>query len=257
MEVQMNDIYTEAEVYSQDEKMTIYLNSQTPITYDNNKWVYHQIPDITTFKEDMKRQQEFHYDNSVFLHLKFEFPLDAEPDGEMLHFLYDEGFNVRRLELYATDAKTLRHIEGPDINVKPLTLENISDYMKVFEPIGMEYGADYLIEVEDKLHRGAKYGFGVSKPYVAYEKGEPVGTMRVIESKRTVEIDDFQILEDACGRGIGLRMQAFVGALANERTVILLIASDVTVRDMYIKENYQLISFKYSMVKELYDLESY
>lgn len=81
--------------------------------------------------------------------------------------------------------------------------------------------------------------------------------MRVIESKRTVEIDDFQILEDACGRGIGLRMQAFVGALANERTVILLIASDVTVRDMYIKENYQLISFKYSMVKELYDLESY
>ncbi|WP_274540863.1 DUF5613 domain-containing protein, partial [Staphylococcus pseudintermedius] len=50
----MNDIYTEAEVYSQDEKMTIYLNSQTPITYDNNKWVYHQIPDITTFKEDMK-----------------------------------------------------------------------------------------------------------------------------------------------------------------------------------------------------------
>ncbi|MEJ7541342.1 DUF5613 domain-containing protein [Staphylococcus intermedius] len=253
MEVQMSDIYTEAEVYDQNEDMTIYLNSHTPITFDNNKWVYHQIPDIATFKEDMKRQQAFHYDHSIFLHLKFEFPVDAEPNKEMLQFLHDEGFNVRRLELYAADAKTLRQIDGPEIIVKPLTLERIPDYMKVFEPIGMEYGADYLIEVEDRLYRGAKYGFGVSQPYVVYEKGEPVGTMKIIESERTVEIDDFEVVEDACGRGIGLAMQAFVGMLANVRPVILQSASDLTVRDMYIKENYQLISFQYSMIKKLYD----
>ncbi|MFP4925453.1 DUF5613 domain-containing protein, partial [Staphylococcus pseudintermedius] len=60
MEVQMSDIYSEGDIYSKDDDVTIYMTPTTPLTYDNNKWVYHQMPDVTQFKADMKRQQSLH-----------------------------------------------------------------------------------------------------------------------------------------------------------------------------------------------------
>lgn len=75
--------------------------------------------------------------------------------------------------------------------------------------------------------------------------------MNMIETERTVELDGFAVAEEARGRGVGSRMQAFVGEMARERPVILVADAEDTAKDMYMKQGYTFVSFQYSALKEL------
>ncbi|WP_086428161.1 GNAT family N-acetyltransferase [Staphylococcus cornubiensis] len=251
MEIQMKDIYCEGEVYSKNDIVTIYMTSDTPLTYDSNKWTYHQMPDVAKFKEDMRQQQALHYDNGIYLHLKFEFPENIKPDVEMMQFLRTEGFQLGNLELYAIEAADLRRLTGPTLDVVPVTLENMADYMQIYEPLSIQFGASYVKESQKALQTNLEKESRSLQPYIAYEKGEPVGIMNLIETERTVELDGFAVAEKARGRGIGSSMQAFVGEVANQRPVILVADAEDTAKEMYIKQGYTFVSFQYSALKEL------
>ena len=59
------------------------------------------------------------------------------------------------------------------------------------------------------------------KRLVAYVDNEPVGTVDVIITDETIEIDSFGVIEQFQRQGIGSTIQAYIGNLANERPVIL------------------------------------
>lgn len=247
----MSDIYCEGDLYSNDDSVTIYMTPATPLTYENNKWVYHQMPDVSQFKEDMRRQQVLHADNGVLAHLKFEFPENVKPNADMMQLLRAEGFQVGNLELYMIEATDLRQLTGPSLEIEPVTLENMADYMHVYEPLSIQFGADYIKESAQALLTHLKKASRALQPYIAYENAQPVGIMNMIETERTVELDGFAVAEEARGRGVGSRMQAFVGEMARERPVILVADAEDTAKDMYMKQGYTFVSFQYSALKEL------
>ncbi|WP_214548690.1 GNAT family N-acetyltransferase [Staphylococcus pseudintermedius] len=251
MEVQMSDIYSEGDIYSKDDDVTIYMTPTTPLTYDNNKWVYHQMPDVTQFKEDMKRQQSLHADHGVLTHLKFEFPENVKPNIDIMQLLRAEGFQVGNLELYMIEAADLRQLTGPSLEIEPVTIKNMADYMHVYEPLSIQFGADYIKESAQALLTNLKKDTRALQPYIAYENAQPIGIMNVIETERTVELDGFAVAEAARGRGVGSRMQAFMGGIARERPVILVADAEDTAREMYMKQGYTFVSFQYSALKEL------
>ena len=61
------------------------------------------------------------------------------------------------------------------------------------------------------------------KRLVAYVDNEPVGTVDVIITDETIEIDSFGVIEQFQRQGIGSTIQAYIGNLANERPVILVV----------------------------------
>ena len=87
------------------------------------------------------------------------------------------------------------------------------------------------------------------KRLVAYVDNEPVGTVDVIITDETIEIDSFGVIEQFQRQGIGSTIQAYIGNLANERPVIL-VAMEKTQKDMYTKQGYMYQSFVYHIVKE-------
>ncbi|ARJ50437.1 GNAT family N-acetyltransferase [Staphylococcus lutrae] len=249
MKFQMSDIYVEGKLESRDERVTIYLTPNAPLTYDSNKWIYHQMPDRLTFKADMLRQQSIHRSHRMY-HLKFEFPENIKPDATMLQFLRSQGFQIGSVELYAIEAADLRKLKGPRVQIKRVTLENIADYMAVNTPLSLQYGEDYLKESHRLLHERCQKPTYPLQSYVAYEHATPVGIMNLIETDRTVELDGFAVAEHARGRGIGSSMQVFTGEVADTRPVILLADAEDTARDMYMKQGYTFMSFQYSVLKE-------
>ena len=88
------------------------------------------------------------------------------------------------------------------------------------------------------------------KRLVAYVDNEPVGTVDVIITDETIEIDSFGVIEQFQRQGIGSTIQAYIGNLANERPVILVADGEDTAKDMYTKQGYMYQSFVYHIVKE-------
>ncbi|PWZ96493.1 GNAT family N-acetyltransferase, partial [Staphylococcus pseudintermedius] len=121
----------------------------------------------------------------------------------------------------------------------------------VYEPLSIQFGADYIKESAQALLTNLKKDTRALQPYIAYENAQPVGIMNVIETERTVELDGFAVTEAARGRGVGSRMQAFMGEIARERPVILVADAEDTAREMYMKQGYTFVSFQYSALKEL------
>ena len=88
------------------------------------------------------------------------------------------------------------------------------------------------------------------KRLVAYVDNEPVGTVDVIITDETIEIDSFGVIEQFQRQGIGSTIQAYIGNLANERPVILVADGEDTAKDMYTKQGYMYQSFVYHIVKK-------
>lgn len=247
--VSMCDIYTDGNIAEVTERMVIYNTPSTPLYYDANKWIYRQMPDILTFQNDMLIQQRVH-ENQGSNHLQFEFPDNVKPHAEMLHFLRSKGFQLGYVELYVIEGNSLQNISDEPISLKKVTAETVNDYFTVFNPLSIEFGEEYVRESNARILKKVQQVSTPVQYYVAYDAGEPVGIVNLIETKKTIEIDGFAVRADMQKQGIGKRMQAQIGKIARERCVILVADGEDTVKDMYVKQGYTYISFKYSALLE-------
>lgn len=245
----MCDIYTDGNIAEVTERMVIYNTPSTPLYYDANKWIYRQMPDILTFQNDMLIQQQVH-ENQGSNHLQFEFPDNVKPHAEMLHFLRSKGFQLGYVELYVIEGNSLQNISDEPISLKKVTAETVNDYFTVFNPLSIEFGEEYVRESNARILKKVQQMSTPVQYYVAYDAGEPVGIVNLIETKKTIEIDGFAVRADMQKQGIGKRMQAQIGKIARERCVILVADGEDTVKDMYVKQGYTYISFKYSALLE-------
>ena len=84
---------------------------------------------------------------------------------------------------------------------------------------------------------------------LAFYKGVAVGYVDLIISKETVEIDDLSVGEFYQQKGIGSRLQQFAMTSYPNKTVILIADGEDTPREMYRKQNYHFIGFKYEVTK--------
>lgn len=246
----INDIYIDGNIVENHKRYTRFLTPRQPLKFDANKWVYHEMPDVLTFKADMMLQQKHHRAQESY-HLNFDFPEDTPLSQDMLRFLRASGFELGCIEMYAIEGDILQKLTDEPIDLKKVTHQTVQDYMNIFNIMGEPYGEDYLKEAGNHIIEQVKLGTNKLDYYVAYDEGAPVGILNLISTCHTLEIDGFAVKPEQQRRGIGTRMQAQVGKFANQRLVILVADAEDTVKDMYVKQGYTYLHFRYSALLEM------
>ncbi|HWK22387.1 MAG TPA: DUF5613 domain-containing protein, partial [Ureibacillus sp.] len=72
--------------------------------YDSNFIEFKSLPSLTEFKDAEAYLREYHLKNGQ-KHVKFYFPANIKPAGELVGYLTDMGYEVGFLELYAIQPK--------------------------------------------------------------------------------------------------------------------------------------------------------
>lgn len=248
--VSMNEIYTDGNKVETTERYTRYLTPEQPLKFDANKWRYHYMPDVLTFKGDMLHQQQQHR-NQNSQHLNFEFPVDVRPSSDMLRMLRENGFELGCVEMYAIEGTELAQLTEKEIVIKRISVAQIEDYFKIFNELSASYGQAYIEEANRHIHNEIVHGKGQLEYYVAYDGHCPVGILNLIQGEHTLELDGFAVHTDYQRKGYGTRIQAQVGKLAGKRTVVLVADSEDTAKEMYIKQGYTYLHYRYSALLEL------
>lgn len=248
--ISIHNIYQEGHLYSEDERKIIYLTSSEPLKYDTNKWVYKKVPTIAQWYEDMTQQLQLHQQQHSN-HLAFTFPENESLDETWFKLFKDEGFQLGILEFYIIEGVQLATLpKREDIVIKVVNEQNIEDYLNIYYSFALPYGEEFAIESVNLARQSRLNKEDVTLKLLAYLDDKAVGTVDVIETENTVEIDSFGVLESYQHQGIGTTMQSYVGDLTGQRPVILVADGEDTAKDMYLKQGYTYQSFTYHIVKE-------
>jgi len=86
---------------------------------------------------------------------------------------------------------------------------------------------------------------------VAIRSGEAVGSIDLYLKEDSIEIDNFYVAKNHRGKGIGTALQQFVMEHADGKTVLLVADAADTAREMYNRQNYAYVSFRYEFLKIL------
>lgn len=245
--ISMSDIHIDGTIAFELQRLTIYQTPRYPYFYDANKWVYHEMPDLLTLQNDMLAQQKSHQKIGAH-HVLFDFPENHKPDAKVMQWLRAHQFQLGCVELYAIEGKQLASLTDMFITLKQVDKTSVKDYFQLFNTMSQVYGEDYVKESNKRIETNLAHG--TLNYYVAYENKQPVGIVNLIEKEESIEIDGFAVDERLQKQGIGRRMQAQIGKIAGDRPVILVADAEDTVKDMYVKQGYTYISFRYSALLE-------
>jgi len=248
--ISMKNIAQEGQLYLEDKQKLIYLTPSQPLKYDTNKWVYKTLPTLEQWHQDMAQQFKLHKQQSSN-HLAFTFPENESLNPTWLSEIKKAGFQLGVLELYIIDGTELAQFKRrPDITIRRVDVNNIEDYLAIYRSFALPYGEAFANESVNSTRETILNKEDTVSRCVAYLEGKAVGTVDVIETEETVEIDSFGVLEGHQRQGIGTTMQSYIGDIAGARPVILVADGEDTAKDMYIKQGYIYQSFIYHIVKE-------
>ena len=71
----------------------------------------------------------------------------------------------------------------------------------------------------------------------------------MILSENTVELDNLIVLHPYRNKGVASRLQQYVMSQFADKIVILAADGDDTAREMYQKQNYQYLGYRYEVLK--------
>ncbi|SCS71862.1 GNAT family N-acetyltransferase [Staphylococcus caeli] len=247
MIVSMSDIFQEGKIYSDDQRKTIYLTPNEPLVYDTNKWIYKTMPTLETWQVDQSAQLSMHH-NQGSSHLAFTFPENVTPSVQWLHEIEAQGFELGLMELYAIEASDVNMHDYHGVDVAFVTEETLEDYIKVHRIFAEPYGQDYVEQSVQVIRN--QFESEQKCRVIAYKEATPVGIMDLIIGAHTAEIDAFGVVHKYQKQGIGSAMQAFVASSVKDKTIILLADGEDSAKDMYVKQGYTFISYRYQILKE-------
>lgn len=227
-----------------------YIHNHNPellLMYDCNYLQFKENPTLSELiqAEDYLRAYHQKYNQK---HLKFYFPENEIILPEVREYLFRNNYLSGRLELYWIHPNDFPSITVTSvISVLPVTMDNIDTYLKLQYELDYKYGLDYADQRQAQHKRN--FQNECFKQLIAFYLGTPAGTVDLIITKDTLEIDSLVVLDDFQKKGIGSRIQRYVMDHFKEKTVILVASGEDTPREMYKKQNYHYQSFKYEVMK--------
>lgn len=222
-------------------------NPEMLLMYDCNFLQFKKNPTLLDFTKAEDYLREFHLKHDQH-HLKFYFPENATILPEVREYLSQCNYHDSRLELYYIQPKRFPKINGnPEISVQSVTEENLDTFLKFQYELDFKYGLGYA-EQRQAQHRRNFYSDSFQQ-VIAYFRGLPAASVDLIITDDTVEIDGLIVLDAYQKRGIGSMIQRYVMDQFMDKKVILVASGDDTPREMYIKQNYKYVSYKYEVMK--------
>ena len=252
MKITFDNIYNAGQVTRDTDLYEHVFYQEMLIMYDSNFIKFKRMPTLAEFKEAEHYLRAFHQENGQ-KHLKFYFPQDEQLSKELNDYLDDACYAVGFQELYEIKPSNFPAVaDDPKIDIQTVSTENLEAFLKLQYVIDLEFGSNFA-EQKQKIHR-KKLTDSRYLQVIAYYDGILAGSVDVIIAEETAEIDSFTVLDSYQRKGIGSRMQKYVMDQFMDKTIILVADGEDTPREMYRKQNYQYLGFKYEVQKVFADL---
>lgn len=249
--ITFNQIYTLGNVETENELYKHIHYPEMLLRYDSNFIEFKRMPSLTEFKNAVNYLREFHLKNGQ-KHIKFSFPANEKPAGELLEYMNDSAFMTGFTELYVIEPNQFPLVEeNPDIEIQVVTKENLETYLNLQYQQDLGFGGKFA-DQKVALHI-RNFADPQIQQLLALYKGVPAGSVDIIISKNTAEIDGLIVDESYQKKGIGSRLQKFVMEKYRDKLIILVADGEDTPREMYRRQNYQYRGFKYQTYK-VYEL---
>lgn len=217
------------------------------LMYDDNFIQFKKMPLVDEFKEAARYLREYHVRYSQ-KHLKFYFPQDKKLPEDLTGYLVETGYEMGLMELYAIGPQQFPAVEHkPMIEVQRVSNENFESFICLKYEIDSEFGENFAKQ-KGNIHK-RNYESKNFAQFIAFYDGTPAGAVDVIISKETAEIDGLVILDHYQRKGIGSQLQKAIMEEFHDKTVILVAEGEDTPREMYKRQNYQYLGFKYEVLK--------
>ncbi|WP_099156847.1 GNAT family N-acetyltransferase [Virgibacillus ndiopensis] len=217
------------------------------IRYDSNYIEFKRTPSVAEFRDAANYLREFHRKHGQ-KHVKFTFPENKQPAEELMGYFRDSGYEVGYNELYVIQPDQFPKVNNhPDIEVQAVTDENFDAFILLQYETDLEFGEEFAKQKVD-LHKRNFKDRNILQ-FLALYKRFPAGSVDVIISDNTAEIDGLSVKESFQKKGIGSRLQKSVMDHFPDKTIILVADGEDTPREMYVRQNYQYLGFKYEAQK--------
>ncbi|WP_188457016.1 GNAT family N-acetyltransferase [Virgibacillus oceani] len=243
--ITFGDIYNPGQVVFENDRYKHIHYPEMLIRYDSNYIEFKMMPSVAEFIEAANYLTRFHRKYGQ-KHIKFYFPGNEKPSKELMnHFMkacYEVGYN----ELYAIQPKQFPNVTNhPDIDTQTVTDTNFQAFLELQYETDLEFGEEFANQKED-LHKRNFLDSHILQILATY-KGIPAGSVDVIISEKTAEIDGLSVKEPFRKKGIASRLQKYVMDCFPDRTIILVADGEDTPREMYRRQNYHYLGFKYEV----------
>jgi ribosomal protein S18 acetylase RimI-like enzyme len=241
------NIYKAGQTVLENELYKHNHNPEVLLQYDSNFIHFKKMPTVQEFVEVHHYLKGYH-DKNGQNHVKFYFPEGEKLTPELEEHLKGHDFTTGYLELMAIQPSNFPKVkENDDINIQEVSQETLQDYLTFQFEQNSVHGHPFA---EQKQSQHVK-NFTNEKimQVIAFYKGTPAGTVDVIISEKTAEIDALVVHEEFQRKGIGSQLQKFVMDRFSDKIVILVAEGDDTPKDMYRKQNYQYLGLQYETYK--------
>lgn len=233
-------------IVNESEQYRQYHYPEMLCRYDSNFIALKQMPTLIVFRQLEQSLRAFHRAHGQ-QHLKFIFPPNKIMSDEIANYMKTEEYDIGFVELYAINPKMFSVAKHSSIDVQLVSDTNMEAFLKLQYEEDLKYGETFAKEKQELLRR--QYDDGSKLQMIAYYEGNPAGCVEVIERDKTVEIDNFFVAKLFRYHGVGGQIQRFVMELFVDKTVILLADGEDTAREMYQKQGYEYLGFRYDGLK--------
>lgn len=230
-------------------ELELYKHYHTPEMlnrYDSNLIEFKRMPSLLEFQEAEQILHTYHTQYKQN-HLKFTFPSNEQISDEVTEYLKSNSYSVSFLELYTIEPSQFCSKRNSAVTVRFVTEEDFEAALELNYKEDIKYGINFAKEKKEHLKR--LFRLNDRHFVIAYDNKIPVGFSHLIEQPDIVEIDNFFVLESMQRKGIGGTIQQFVMDHFPEKTIILVAEGEDTAKDMYRKQNYEYLGFKYEALK--------
>jgi GNAT superfamily N-acetyltransferase len=246
--INFKNIYKAGQLIFENELYRHVHNPEVLLQYDSNFIHFKKMPAIQEFNDAHSYLREYHEDHGQ-KHVKYYFPEGETLTAELeKYFKCGADFSIGYMELYAIQPANFPAVtENADINIQKVTNETLETYLKFQFEQNSIHGKDYAEQKQGQHLRN--FENETFMQVIGYYKGNPAGSVDVIISEDTTEIDALVVHEDYQRKGIGSHLQKFVMEQFLDKTLILVADGADTPKEMYRKQNYQYLGFQYEAFK--------
>lgn len=246
-QITFEDIYLAGELREETGLYRHYHYPEMLTRYDSNFIQFKRMPTLEEFEKAASYLKDFHQEYGQN-HVKFVFPENEQLTVDIFFHLIGENYNMGLMELYAISPAQFPVVENsPDVEVKVVTEKNFEPYLQFQYEQDMAFGQEFANQKAEQHKRHFREDNILQ--VIATYKGTTAGTVDVIVSDKTAEIDGLAVHEPLQRKGIGSRIQQFVMERFSDKTVILVADGEDSPRDMYKKQNYQYSGFRHEVQK--------
>lgn len=243
------DIHTIGDIIAENELYRQVHYPKMLNRYDSNYIEFKRMPSLEKFIEVADYLRAFHLEKGQ-KHVKFYLPENEKPTVDLLDYLKGENYEVGFLELYAIDPETFPNVDAhPAIIIQAVVADSFTTYLNLQYKADLQFGEEYAKQKINLYKR--HFNDPTIMQIIAYYQGIPAGSVEVIIADETAEIDGLSVKEAFQRKGIGSRIQQFVMDTFSDKTVILVADGEDTPREMYRRQNYQYLGFRYEIFENL------